>query len=413
MHNIVAPGMGPHQLNNAVVIMRLIAFNPMLFTLSGVLTSLQQSIGRFYFYALAPIFYNLTIIISIFIFKDNVGIVGLGIGALVGALLQLGIIALGLVNLEFKWTRRIFWRRKDFQTVMKNFPARAVGLSINQVESIVETHYATGLGTGNVSYYNNAYILSNAPIYLIGTTISTAAFPRLTRSLNLNQMDKFRDDFSKYLRILIWMILPTTVICFFSRGYLARIILGSDSSQIASVFGFMAGAILFSTIYSLISRWFYAHKDTFTTLYVSICMILLNVFLAYWLSRPFRYDVQGLALAQSLVAALEVIILVVIMIIRDHHAFNFKFISGFLKTISVTGFTAITAYIMVSLLPLQIADNGILTLGSKFGLIAGTSLLVHFGLSVLFGLDEPIPIIRKLKLYSTRLFRKLSVNTSN
>ena len=60
--------------------MRLLAFNPLLFTLSGILTSVQQTMGRFFFFAIAPLFYNVSIIVSIFIFKDNIGLVGLGAG---------------------------------------------------------------------------------------------------------------------------------------------------------------------------------------------------------------------------------------------------------------------------------------------------------------------------------------------
>jgi len=405
IHHVVAAGMSPAQLNNAVIITRLIAFNPFLFTVSGVLTSLQQSLNRFFFFALGPIFYNFSIIISIFIFKHNIGLVGLGIGALVGAVLQLAIIAYGLIGLDYHWNRHIFWHRKDFKTVMTNFPARSIGLSINQIEGIVETHFADGLGTGNVSFYNNANILANAPIYLIGSTIATAVFPRLTRRIANNQMDQFREDFLKYLRILIWMILPVTIVCFFTRGYLARLILGRDTGQIASIFGFLAGAILFNTIYSMISRWFFAQKNIFTPLMVSIFIIILNGILAYVFSRPSAYNVQGLALAQSVVAAIEVFILVVIMIIKDHHVFNKNFLSGLLKIISVTGFTALVAYLMITALPLQLADKGIITLGSKFGLIAGISLVIHVLVSYAFGLNEVTPIINKLRSIGGRLFK--------
>ena len=80
---------GPAQLDDATDIMRLVALNPLLFTMSGILTSLQQTFGRFFFYAISPLFYNLAIIISVYVFKHHLDIVGLGIGALVGALLQL------------------------------------------------------------------------------------------------------------------------------------------------------------------------------------------------------------------------------------------------------------------------------------------------------------------------------------
>lgn len=404
IHHIVAPGMTSEQLNNAVIITRLISFNPFLFTVSGVLTSMQQSLNRFLFFALGPIFYNLSIILSIFIFKNNIGLVGLGVGALIGAVLQLAIIAYGLIGTGYRWNKHIFWHRKDFKAVMTSFPARSVGFSINQIEGIVETHFADGLGTGNVSYYNNANILANAPIYLIGSTIATAVFPRLSRRIANNQMDSFREDFLKYLRILIWMILPVTIICFFTRGYLARLILGNDSSQIASVFGFMAGAILFNTIYALISRWFFAQKDVITPLMVSIFIIFLNGVLAYLFSRPSAWNVEGLALAQSTVAAIEAIILVTIMIIKDHKAFNRNFIAGLLRIISVTGFTSLVAYLMISTLPLQIKDRGIFTLGSKFGLIAGVSLLVHFFVSYIFGLDEVRPVAKKISRMAKSFF---------
>jgi putative peptidoglycan lipid II flippase len=55
IQHVVAPNLTPHQLNNAVNIMRWVAFDPLLFTISGILTSIQQTMGRFFFYALAPI----------------------------------------------------------------------------------------------------------------------------------------------------------------------------------------------------------------------------------------------------------------------------------------------------------------------------------------------------------------------
>jgi len=397
IHNIVAPGLDPHQLNNAVTIMRFLAFNPLLFTISGILTSYQQSTGRFFFYAIAPIFYNLSIILSIFLFKNNIGLVGLGIGALAGAIIQLVIVSTGLIGIKFHWSPKIFWGRKDLNIVLRNFPARSIDQGIDQIESIVETHYARGLGAGNISYYNNAYILMTAPTLLIGSAISTAVFPRLSNRLSQKRPDLFRKDFLMVLRVMIWIVAPVSVISYFTRGYLARLIFANDSSQISLIFGFLTVAIFFNTIYTIISRWYYAQKDTKTPLFISIFIILLNIVLAYKFSRPSAYGVEGLALAQSTVAALEVTILVVIMVIRDHKLLDKVFWGSLLKTVSVTGFSVLTAYIMVSLLPLQIADHGFIQLGAKFILISVVTFTVHITISSLFGLDEPKPILARLK----------------
>jgi peptidoglycan biosynthesis protein MviN/MurJ (putative lipid II flippase) len=75
----VAPNLSPEQLNTATKILRLIAFNPLFFTLSGVLTSTQQVFGRFFFFAITPLVYNLSLIASIFIFKGSIGLMGLAI----------------------------------------------------------------------------------------------------------------------------------------------------------------------------------------------------------------------------------------------------------------------------------------------------------------------------------------------
>ena len=102
-------------------------------------------------------------------------------------------------------------------------------------------------------------------------------------------------------------------------------------------------------------------------------------------------------MAQSIVAAVEVFILFGIMIIRDHKLLDAEFFSGIFRIISVTGFTVLTAYIMVSLLPLEIADRGPFTLATKLGAITGVVLFVHFAMSALFDLDEVRPVLRKLK----------------
>lgn len=397
IHHVVAPGLTPEQLDTATTIMRFLAFNPLLFTISGILNSVQQTMGRFFFYAIAPLAYNLSIIISIFVFKDNIGLVGLGLGAMIGAILQLVIIAFGVVNTSFHWHPRIMWHSPDFHIVLRNLPPRSLDQGIDQVEGIVETHIASGLGAGNISNFNNAFILSTAPILLIGTAISTAAFPRLNNRLSQGRPDLFRRDFLMVLRVLIWISAPVVVIAFFCRGYLAHLIYSKGNEQIASIFGFLTIAIFFRIIYSIISRWFYAQKDTKTPLFVSFFIIALNVILAYSLARPSAYGVEGLALAQSIVAFAEVSLLIIIMLIRDPGIFDTTFRSSVFRTMSVTGFTISAGYIMVKLYPLGVTDRGVVTLGGKLLLISGVVMAVHVVISSIFGMEEVRPVIYRMR----------------
>jgi len=396
----------PSQVHEAVVIIRFLCLNPLLFTISGILTASQQALGRFFFYATAPLLYNGSIIASALIFstaKSNhggpwhMGIMGLGLGALIGAILQLVVVIIGVYGTGFHWTPHIMWRNKEFRQVLRNLPPRSLDQGMDQLESIVETRFAHGIGQGSISYYSNAYTLQTAPVLLIGTAISTAIFPRLNNRLSQGRPDLFRQDFLRILRLIIWITMPVVVICFFGRGYLARLIFSKNSQQISLIFGFLTVAIFFRTVYTIISRWFYAQKDTRTPLYVSIFTISFNILLAYLLTRPGGYGLQGLALAQSIVAAVEVAILVVIMLLRDHKLFDSEFLSGLFRTISVTGFSLVAGYITVGFVPLGADDRGFVTLGTKFIIIALVTLSTHFTLSGIFGLEEAQPFWRLVR----------------
>lgn len=405
LHYVVAPKLPPEQLHNAVLIMRLIAFNPLLFALSGVLTSVQQTFGRFFFYVMAPIAYNIAIIGSIFVFRHSLGIVGLGVGALVGAVLQLGVVCLGLYGTNYQWRPKILWKSGDFKVILRQLPPRSIDQGIDSINSIVETNLATRLGLGNVSYYENAFILHTTPILLIGTTIATAAFPRLNKRLAQRRSDLFRKEFLQILRAMIWIAMPTSVICYFARGYFARLIFTVSAPQIALIFGYLAAAIFFRTLYAIISRWFYAQKDTWTPLLISIFSIALNIILAIGLSRPSAYGIAGLAMAQSIVATVEVIILFGVMLVRDRKLFDRYFWGGVVRTISVTGFSLMAAFMMISLFPLGVNDRGIVTLGVKLGAIGGVTFLVHVGVSWIFGLEEVQPILQKARKLVTATVR--------
>lgn len=406
IHHIVGTGLKGQHLHDAVVIMRLLSLNPLLFTISGILTATQQAVGRFFFYAIAPLFYNVAIIVSIYVFKHNIGLVGLGVGAMAGAILQLLVVLLGTYGTGLRWHPMIMWRHSDFRQVLRNLPPRSLDQGIDQLESIVETRVASGLGQGSVSYYSNAYTLMTAPVLLIGTAISTAVFPRLNNRLSHGRPDLFRQDFLRILRLIIWITMPIVVICFFGRGYLARLIFSRNSNDIALVFGFLTVAIFFRTIYTIISRWFYAQKDTKTPLYVSVFTISFNIFLAFWLGNPHNYGLQGLALAQSIVAATEVAILMVIMLTRDHKLFDRYFWSGVFRTISVTGFSLVAGYITVGFVPLGANDRGFITLGTKLFIIAAVTMSTHFIISGVYDLEEAQPFWRWIRRV---LFRPIKV----
>ncbi len=401
LEHIVAPGFTPEQLDLATAVMRIVSVNPFLFAISTILSTAQQSLGRFFFFAIAPLFYNSAIIAGIVFFGGELGIVSAAIGVAIGAMLQLVVISFGLIGTNFRYRFSINSKDTGFRQVVTALPARSLDQGIDYVNSIVETRFASGISRIAVANYENALQLHNAPIMLIGIAISTAAFPRFTERISQGRPDLFRKEFLMVLRTMVWIALPVVIVSYFAKDYFARLIFKSENLEIALIFGSLTVAIFFRTMYTIISRYYYAQKDARTPLFVSLFTIALNIVLAYNLSRPDKYGIIGLAIAQSIVAVVEVVILLLIMIIRDTKLFTPAFLGGIGQILSSSGFTVFTTYVAVNVLPLNSADRGI-TIFAKLSIIAAASMLTHLIASQVMKLEEARPVVDKIRRFILR-----------
>jgi L-asparagine transporter-like permease len=115
-------------------------------------------------------------------------------------------------------------------------------------------------------------------------------------------------------------------------------------------------------------------------------------------------------MAQSIVAAVEVFILGTIMLINDFKLFDREFWGGVWRIMSVTGFSVVATYIMISFFPLQADDTGFLTLGVKLGMIALVTGVVHVCLSSLFSLEEAVPVVNKLRRLGRFILKPVKID---
>jgi len=404
---IVGPGLNESSRALAVSMMRVIAVNPFLFAIATVVASMQQAIGRFTFFALAPTIYNIGIIIGTLFFTGGInilgwqvfdgGIMGVALGVVLGSILQLLVSSIGLFGMGFDYRFKIYWKNKGFRRVLSLLPARSLDQGIDYVNSIVETNLASRMISGSVRAYQQASALSYVPINLIGVAISTAAFPKMAERLGEGRPDLFKNELRVVLRVIIWIALPVTVIAYFGRGYLVNFINNGGDSVMAGILGILAIAILFRSIYHISARSFYAQQDTKTPLYISFIAIGLNIILAVWFTMGFGLGVYGLAWATAIVSCVEVVILFVMMSRSMSGLFDKSFINALTRMASATGFMAAVTYILVQLLPLSISDQSFLSSFPKFVLIVIGSVSSYCVFSYMFKLEEVVPIISRVQ----------------
>lgn len=418
---VVGPGLDESSRALATSMMRVIAINPFLFAIATVFASMQQAVGRFAFFALAPAIYNIGIIIGALFFTNGInlfgwqvfdgGIMGVALGVVLGSIMQLLVSSLGLFGMGFNYRFRIYWKNKGLRQVLRLLPPRSLDQGIDYVNSIVETNIASRFASGSVRAYQQASALSFVPINLIGVAISTAAFPKMTERLGQGRPDLFKKELQAVLRVIIWIALPVTVVAFFGRGYLVSFIKNGGDAYMASILGILALSILFRSIYFISARSFYAQQDTKTPLYISLVTIALNISLAVWFALSLNMGVYGLALAAVIVSAIEVVILFYIMNRRIRGLFDKAFGNALVRMASATGFTALVTYLMVLLLPLNADDQSFYLAFPKFVLIVLVSLSSYVFFCHLLKLSESKPIVsrtRKLWARLSRFFSKLT-----
>ena len=406
--HIIAPGLDESGRGLAISMMRVIAINPFLFAIATVIASMQQAIGRFTFYALAPTIYNIGIIIGALFFTQGItifgvqvfegGIMGVALGVVLGSIMQLVVSSIGLMGIGFDYQFKIFWRNKGFRKVLRLLPARSIDQGMDYFVGLVELRLASFMESGVARALQQATALHMMPINLIGVAISTAAFPSMTESLGAGDKEKFRTELQKIIRVIVWLALPVATITYFARGYVVSFIKDGGNALIAGLLGALVVAILFRTIYHIAARSFYAQQDTKTPLYISIFSIVLNIALAVWFTQSLDMGAYGLAFAQSIVAFVEVVLLFAVMQRRIEGGILDKvFLHGIGRMVSATGFMAVVTYAMVRLFQFQNTDYGITSTLPKFTLIVVVSAAAYVGICWLMKLEEAQPVIRKLQ----------------
>ena len=405
--SLIVPGFSESAHALTASMMRVIAVNPFIFAIAAVIASIQQAVGRFTFYALAPVMYNVGIIIGIFWFTQGInifgwqvfdgGIMGVALGVVLGSFLQLIISSVGLIGLGFDYRFKLYWRNKGFRKVLQLLPARSVDQGMDYAVSLVELNLLSRMGAGVTRAYNQALTLHMMPINLIGVAISSAAFPQLSDRLGEGRQDMFQAQLRQVLRVIIWLALPTAVITFFTRGYIVHFIRNTGDPLMAGILGALVIAILFRTIYHMAARVFYAQQDTKTPLYISFVCISLNIILDIVLSMVLDMGAYGLAWAQSIVAGVEVTILFTVMSKRMPRLFNKEFLHAISRMLIATGIMAIVCYISVVMLPFREADNSFYSAFPRFLVIVAISFLVYGAMSKLLKLTEVDPIILRLR----------------
>jgi len=326
---------------------------------------------------------------------------GVALGVVLGAILQLIVSLIGMFGLGFDYEFKINWKNQGFRKILRLLPPRSLDQGIDYINSIVSTNLSSRMGPGAVRSFDQATTLHTVPVSLIGVAISTAFFPKLTEELGEGNKKEFYHTFRQALRTITWIALPVAAIAFFGRGYVVSFIsnIGNNDSNgtMASILGTLCVAIFARSVFHIASRGFYAYQDTKTPFAVSIVAIGLTVGLSV-IAYFAGWGVDGLGIAQSVGALIEIVILLSILQKRSGgEILNLGFWKGLGRMLFATLICGCVAFSMTKFVPLMATDTSLVITIPKFALIAVVSFIAYIVASFFLNLPEAQPIINYVK----------------
>ncbi len=322
-NRLIAPGLPDQFREQADNLTRLIVFGEFFLVIGSFFTSVLQSYHRFVITALAPIAYNLGIILGIIIFSRFYGIYGVGLGVVLGALLHLSIQLFVLRRLGFEYKTIFKFGDKDVIRILKLSLPRALGVGVGQLEWIVSVIIASTLSTGSLAILKFSSDLQNLPLGLFGLTIATAALPTLSLEWSEGKKEEFKNTFLSSLFQLLFLVVPVCVLLIVLRIPVVRLVLGSGlfdwgaTVTTATTMSLFALGVFAQAGFLLVTRAYYAMHDTLTPLKIALAGLVFHIVGSYVLVYGFGHTtvapVAYLGLATALSGAFSFFVLLFIL----------------------------------------------------------------------------------------------------
>lgn len=304
MH-LVAPGYTGDKMDLTVNLTRIMLLSPFLLGISGIFGGILMSFKKFLIYSLAPVFYNIGIIIGAVYFVKWAGPMGLAWGVVLGATLHM-LIQYPSVKFSGFHFRPMFIDVLDnpgIRRVLKLMLPRTMTIAVSQINFMIITIFASTLTAGSLAVFNFANNIQSAPLGLFGISFAIAVFPTLSSYAANKKKEEFISAFSHTFRQILFFIIPASIFIYVLRAQTVRLALGSgkfdwnDTIATFQVLGLLSVSLLAQALLPLLTRAFYALQNTKTPLYIAFISEAVNLFMVALLIK--KYSIFGLAIAFS------------------------------------------------------------------------------------------------------------------
>ncbi len=406
---VVAHGFEGEVADATVRMTRLMFPFGLFIGLAALMGAILLAFSRFRVYSLAPVLLNVGIVAAVLTLAGRLSYVSLGIGVLIGGLLQF------LVQVPFvRRLARADGARLSFLAARSSDPdfRRAAGLTgpvvvssaVQRVGVIVDRTIASFLLPGSISSLYYSFRLVHLPYAILALAAGRAVAPVLAEHHALKRHREFRETLVDGIRMNLVFLVPVVLLAV----WFARPIVGivyqrgafdeTDLAMTSSAFALYAVGLVGMGAVFLFVRAFAARLDTKTPVKVSLAAFGVAAVLKLILVRtPLEH--AGLALASSIGESLHAVMLFVALnraAGRDGAAVGLRDVAVPAGKVALAGLALLAAVWAVDRWAgMRFADELLVNRMARVVLAGGAGVGAYLFVSRMLGLPEIGAIFRR------------------
>lgn len=371
--------------------------------LLGILCGVANVYGGYFWPSFSPVLPSIAIIIFVLYHGDpNVGI-ALGIGTLIGAILQLVVQLPDLIKAGLYENLKL--TLVNSQKSVSNFsyflgPA-LLSTTIGQLTVYIDSFFCSRLQEGSWTATVLANRLIQLPLGVLLTSFLVPFFPRFSELAHNKNINDLKQASITVIRSLWFLTLPIAVYLFLFSKPIVELVFERGAFNERSTM--LTSSILIALLLSMIA---YVARDTLTRVFYSLgdsriplLIAVFSIVLKIILNNAFvdKYQAPGIAFSTSLVTLFNFILLGLLLRKKIGCLGWFKHIRSLLKMAVVTFAMYLFGLIFLELFPVHIKDYDLISKTILIFTSFTTCFLVYFGLALTLRIEEAYKVLNEIK----------------
>jgi putative peptidoglycan lipid II flippase len=320
----IAPGFSSEGRDQAIFLTRLMLPAQFCFFQGSILTAVQYAKRRFVIPSLAPLIYNLMIILGGIWLAPYIGITGFAVGVLAGALTgNLLLQIYGASRVQARYRPNLQLGHPGFRMFVRLAIPIMLALSVPFTDDWIIKRFGSYLVPASITWLRYAKTLMQVPLGVVGQGVGVASFPFLAQLYSERKFEELNRLLNSTMKGVIALLVPISALTIAQTAPIVYLVFShtrlgaADLDATAATLVFFALGMFAWGAQNILARGFYATRNTWLPAIVGTLATLVSLPI-YWLLFR-RAGHLGLALASSLAMALYTMALYLLLNRRTHN----------------------------------------------------------------------------------------------